>query len=337
MKVWKSAAVFLLMFFLGASAVLVAAAEKQQDKEDYGEVMVAGEAEESFSAVSGKETEGVAAGEETVFPSFEEGRLILQLDDLFAILLENHAEDEQGKQLLESLQVAAREKNMGVVVYQLNHPAIDLSSADEDILHLPADEDGAAEEEAPVIDQQAEEEQMEVPPHISALQDALGDLKYLASLLGIEEKEEYIGNIDGEEFHPGQPPLVLHRFESKEELLQLSWTLEWLKEAVEQPGISARVKENVLYLLGTYGMKPSSGYQVSVESMISRENVFLAEVDFKEPSFEQHTLQVISRPHDMVFTALPAKEEDPLFLVCFTTGLGEEVLLGEMDVEEVAR
>ena len=330
MKAWKSAAVFLLMFFLVASAVMVAAAEKQQDKEYYGEVMVAKETEDSFSAVSGKETEGEAAEEETVFPSFEEGRLILQLDDLFDILLENHAEDEQGKQLLETLQVAAREKNVGVVVYQLNHPAIDLSSADEDTLHSPADEDSVPEEETPVVAQQAEEEQMEVPPYVGALQDALGDLKYLASLLDIDK-------IDEEEFHPGLPPLVLQRFGSKEELLQLSWTAEWLETAVERPGISARIKENDLYLLGTYGMQPSSGYQVTVERMLPRENVLLAEVDFKEPSFEQHTLQVISRPHDLVFTALPEKEEAPLFLVCFTTGLGEEVLLGETDVEEEAR
>jgi hypothetical protein len=97
----------------------------------------------------------------------------------------------------------------------------------------------------------------------------------------------------------------------------------WIEKSRDTAGIQAWKKEGKLFILGTFGKKPSGGYEVEIKKVFKKQEKLRVEIEFKEPLPDQPAIQVISRPYDLVFVDWD-RTEGIKGLVCTVRGLGKE-------------
>ncbi len=100
---------------------------------------------------------------------------------------------------------------------------------------------------------------------------------------------------------------------------------QWVERLRGEPGMRSRMDGGFLYILATYGPKPTGGYEVEIISISRREGAFRVEVEYRQPGLEHSVLQVFSRPYDLVRVDLSG-EEKPAYIAYHTSGLEEEIV-----------
>lgn len=78
----------------------------------------------------------------------------------------------------------------------------------------------------------------------------------------------------------------------------------WVDMSREETNVQGAVRDEKLYILATFGRKNTGGYEVEIKRIKTVEDSFKITVSFKEPSIDQPTIQVISRPFDLVYVDL---------------------------------
>jgi hypothetical protein len=97
--------------------------------------------------------------------------------------------------------------------------------------------------------------------------------------------------------------ILPERFTNKEPLP--AWLENWVENARDQLDIQFRIRDKKLYLLGTFGEKTTGGYSVRISAIIRQEDALVAEIHYKDPP-SLSTIQVITRPYDLVYVDLDA-------------------------------
>ncbi len=78
----------------------------------------------------------------------------------------------------------------------------------------------------------------------------------------------------------------------------------WVDSKRNEPGIDVRVFQDKLYILATFGLKESGGYDVRIRNIEREQDDFLVEILYIEPSPGQYTFPAFTRPFDLVSIAL---------------------------------
>lgn len=97
---------------------------------------------------------------------------------------------------------------------------------------------------------------------------------------------------------------------------------EWIDGAREEFAAQTMEYEDVLYLLVTYGEKPTGGYDVEITSIVEEADKLVVTVDFTEPGEDDIVTQALTYPYDLAmlddpglpveFVATGAETEVPL-------------------------
>lgn len=94
----------------------------------------------------------------------------------------------------------------------------------------------------------------------------------------------------------------------------------WIDDAKTTFAAQTYELEGVLYLLVTYGEKPTGGYDVEITDIETREDQIVATVEFTEPGEDEMVTQALTYPYDL------AMLDDPGLPVEFiATGAESEV------------
>ncbi len=78
----------------------------------------------------------------------------------------------------------------------------------------------------------------------------------------------------------------------------------WVESRRSEPGVDVRVFEDKLYILATFGLKESGGYDVRIRNIEREQDGFLVEILYIEPAPGQYTFPAFTRPFDLVSIAL---------------------------------
>ncbi len=78
----------------------------------------------------------------------------------------------------------------------------------------------------------------------------------------------------------------------------------WVDSSRNEPGVDVRVFQDKLYILATFGLKESGGYDVRIRNIEREQGGFLVDVLYIEPSPGQYTFPAFTRPFDLVSIAL---------------------------------
>lgn len=73
----------------------------------------------------------------------------------------------------------------------------------------------------------------------------------------------------------------------------------WIESSRDQFGGRARVHDGLLYILITYGEKPTGGYVVEIEEIKKQEETLVVTVEFTEPGEDEMVTQAITYPYDL--------------------------------------
>jgi len=152
-------------------------------------------------------------------------------------------------------------------------------------------------------------------------------LRFLSTFLGMQvrwNEEERTAEVESGLFVP------FKRFTVKDWEKLDPCIRDWVESSWDNLGIQARKKEGKLYILTTFGLKLSGGYDIEIrkiERVGGLDDCIKAVICFSEPLYEQYTIPVFSRPFDLVSVDL-AQIEGCTYLLCFTRGLRE----GELPV-----
>ncbi|MDW7739703.1 MAG: protease complex subunit PrcB family protein [Bacillota bacterium] len=94
----------------------------------------------------------------------------------------------------------------------------------------------------------------------------------------------------------------------------------WIDSRIEQFGAQTFRHEGILYLLVTYGEKPTGGFEVEITDISEEEDKLVVTANFVEPGEEDVVIQALTYPYDL------AMLEDPGLPVEFiATGAESEV------------
>ncbi len=76
---------------------------------------------------------------------------------------------------------------------------------------------------------------------------------------------------------------------------------EWVEYSRDLMLVQAREHEGELYILATYGIKPTGGYSVEIVDISDENNqdTLVVTVEFKEPAEEDIVTQALTRPYDL--------------------------------------
>lgn len=123
-------------------------------------------------------------------------------------------------------------------------------------------------------------------------------IDFVLDFLGLDvrfDREQKIVEVEKPDY------IYLERFSGKDAVPK--WLENWVESTRDHLDIQYRIRDNRLYLLSTFGEKNTSGYNVRVSRITRQEDAFIAEIIFKDsPSLS--TLQVITRPYDLVYVDL---------------------------------
>jgi len=98
----------------------------------------------------------------------------------------------------------------------------------------------------------------------------------------------------------------------------------WIEQSKERFAAQALEHEEILYLLVTYGEKPTAGYAVEITEIKEDEDKVVVTVHFTEPAEDEMVAQVITYPFDL------AMIDDPGLPVEFNaTGAETEIPVQE--------
>ncbi len=145
-------------------------------------------------------------------------------------------------------------------------------------------------------------------------------LELITELYDFELSWEEAGKVARLESAGFIPSIRLDEIEDETEREQLK---KWAEGKRLEMGAQARIVEDRLYLLVTFGEKPTGGYRVDIRKMEQiPPDAFKVTVLFQEPSPEHITIPAISYPYDLVAIDL-FEIEEPSFLILYIRGLDE--------------
>jgi hypothetical protein len=73
----------------------------------------------------------------------------------------------------------------------------------------------------------------------------------------------------------------------------------WIDAAVNDFGSQTLVHEGILYLLVTYGEKPTGGYDVEITDITEEEGKLVVTANFTEPGEDEMVTQALTYPYDL--------------------------------------
>jgi len=73
----------------------------------------------------------------------------------------------------------------------------------------------------------------------------------------------------------------------------------WIDASLEEFGAQTKVYEGVLYMLVTYGEKPTGGYVVEITDIAEEEDKIVVTVHFTEPGEDDIVTQALTYPYDL--------------------------------------
>ncbi len=74
---------------------------------------------------------------------------------------------------------------------------------------------------------------------------------------------------------------------------------EWIAGSLNDFGAQILEYEELLYLLVTYGEKPTGGYAVEITSITEEDGKLVVTVDFSEPGEDEMVTQALTYPYDL--------------------------------------
>ncbi len=101
---------------------------------------------------------------------------------------------------------------------------------------------------------------------------------------------------------PGEP--VNHMGPDEEDEVTLPDELPqevqaWIEAAKNDFAAQTMEYEGILYLLVTYGEKPTGGYDVEITEIVEAEDKLLVTVKFTEPGEDEMVTQALTYPYDL--------------------------------------
>ncbi len=81
----------------------------------------------------------------------------------------------------------------------------------------------------------------------------------------------------------------------------------WIEDSTDRFGAQTLEHEGLLYLLVTYGEKPTGGYVVEITEIIEEEDKVVVTVHFTEPAEDEVVIQVLTYPYDLAMIDDPGK------------------------------
>lgn len=101
---------------------------------------------------------------------------------------------------------------------------------------------------------------------------------------------------------PGEP--VNHMGPDEEDEIVLPDELPaevqtWIEEAANDFAAQTMEYEGVLYLLITYGEKPTGGYDVEITNLVTEEDKLVVTAHFTEPGEDDIVTQALTYPYDL--------------------------------------
>ncbi len=73
----------------------------------------------------------------------------------------------------------------------------------------------------------------------------------------------------------------------------------WIDAAINDFGGQTLVHEGILYLLVTYGEKPTGGYDVEITGITEEEGKLVVTANFTEPGEDEMVTQALTYPYDL--------------------------------------
>ncbi len=73
----------------------------------------------------------------------------------------------------------------------------------------------------------------------------------------------------------------------------------WIEDSRDKFGGRARVHNGLLYILVTYGEKPTGGYIVEIDELEKQNDTLVVTAEFTEPGEDEMVTQAITYPYDL--------------------------------------
>ncbi|MBW6464702.1 MAG: protease complex subunit PrcB family protein [Firmicutes bacterium] len=80
---------------------------------------------------------------------------------------------------------------------------------------------------------------------------------------------------------------------------------EWIDAAIDNFGGQTFIHEDILYLLVTYGEKPTGGYEVEITDITEEEGKLIVTAYFSEPGEDDMVSQALTYPYDLAMLDNP--------------------------------
>ncbi len=75
---------------------------------------------------------------------------------------------------------------------------------------------------------------------------------------------------------------------------------EWIENSRETFGGQTRLYNDELYILVTYGEKPTGGFDVEIAAVVEQEEKLVVTANFSEPGEDKVVTQALTYPYDLV-------------------------------------
>jgi len=80
---------------------------------------------------------------------------------------------------------------------------------------------------------------------------------------------------------------------------------DWINAAIDNFGGQTFIHEDILYLLVTYGEKPTGGYEVEITEITEEEGKLVVTANFTEPGEDDMVSQALTYPYDLAMLDNP--------------------------------
>ena len=144
---------------------------------------------------------------------------------------------------------------------------------------------------------------IEMNPSVTVVQGStMVPLRFITECLGLNldwNEEDRVASITSRQFvpykrfFPGFMDSVPHQIEA------------WAEQRRDELGVDVNVFDNQLFILATFGLKESGGYDVQVLNIERQEkSSFQVEIEYVQPEAGQYTFPAFTRPYDLVLIDL---------------------------------
>lgn len=100
---------------------------------------------------------------------------------------------------------------------------------------------------------------------------------------------------------------------------------DWVREHLEERNVALKVKSGHIYLLATFGLKETGGYEVRIKKMERTGDALRVEIEFIEPRPEQYTFLAFTRPYDLARVEA-SRASWPPYLIFYYRGTADSSL-----------